>query len=263
MNRKTKDKRILNIKSIHNLRTLGGLTNSADQIIGHNKLFRSAALDQVTKEDARILKDRLGIDTVIDLRTIAEVEKKPDIVMEGISYIHMPVFVDAIPGVSREAEPGNPNIKADMLPDLRDMYANLIADQDCINHFSQILKKILNHRGGAILWHCTAGKDRCGMVSMFIEHILGIDQDTIRQDYLLTNLDSKKTARKYYLLLFLLKRDPETAKKVYEAYIAHEDYLNSALRTIDESFGGMDSFIENQLGIKREEIAAFREYILS
>ncbi|MDO4978068.1 MAG: tyrosine-protein phosphatase [Eubacteriales bacterium] len=257
------NQRIIKRKSIHNLRTLCGLENSMGQKVGANKLYRSAALDQLNEKDAAFLREKYQIKKIIDLRTNGEIEKHPNLHMERFEYVHLPVFGEAIPGISREVEPGRAdNLKEGMLPDLRDMYRELVSDPECIENFRIILKEIMNHRDGGILWHCTAGKDRCGMISVLIEAMLGMSRKTIRDDYVMTNLDSKKTAIKYFLLITIFKRDLATAKMVYRAYLAHESYLYSAMKAMEDLYGGTQNYITDVLKIDRKEIREFRKYIL-
>lgn len=255
--------RLINLKSARNLRTLGGLTNRNGNQIKDNTLYRSAALHELTAKDAIKLNEFYGVTKVIDLRTYGETDKHPDCLPESITYMHLPVFPDQVPGISREVEPGRAdNLTVDMLPNLRNLYRDMVTDPVAMHHFSIILREILHHRDGAVLWHCTAGKDRCGMISVFIEHMLGIDQRTIYEDYLLTNLDSKKEGSKYSFLIHVFKRDPQLARKVFFAYSAEKEYLQAALSKIDQEYGSMKNYVINGLGISLEEIQEFRRYIL-
>lgn len=254
-----RSERDIKLKSVHNLRTLAGLKNLYDYEIPKDKFLRAASLNQLTAEDARVLRDQYQLRTIVDLRTEAEMSKEPDVEIEGVEYLYLPVCRDKIPGVSREVDPGNQEATVDMLPDMRDMYRNIISDPACQESFHKILETIIHHRDGAILWHCTAGKDRCGLTTMFLLSMLGVEEEEIIQDYLLTNRDSLKQARKYYLLIRIFKRDKELAKKVYDAYAAKRSYIEAALDEIEVKFGGMDAYIRQQLKITDEEIAVLRQ----
>lgn len=256
-------KRLIFLKHVHNLRTLGGLKTIDGRRIREGILLRSAELSKVKEREMRILKERYGLKTVIDLRTLGEVEKHPDVTLEGIQYLYLPVCREQIPGVSREAEPGSKSTTADMLPDLRDTYRLLITDPETMGNFKPILETILRNRDGAILWHCTAGKDRCGMVAVMLESLLGADAETIRRDYLLTNLDSGFDACKYAFLIRVFKRDKAFARKVFLAYAAKTAYLNAALDRIREEYGRIEDYLVKGVGIDPEDIRAFREYALT
>lgn len=257
----TGKERIIKLRGIRNLRTLAGITTQDKRVIKADILLRSASLDKVTPKVFEILKTKYKLKKVIDLRTNDEVTKKPDVMHDGIEYHHMPVCADEIPGVSREIEPGKDS-GLDLLPNLSDVYTAVIQGQEYVENIAQALREIMNTNNGAVLWHCTAGKDRCGFVSVFILYMLGVDMETIKEDYLLTNLDAIKDARKYYWLVRIFKRNREMANKVYAIYMADLEYLNAALNYIDTR-GGMDKFITDILGITTGEIENFKSRVLA
>lgn len=256
------DKRIIPLKSLLNCRTLGGLPSAFGGSIRDNILYRSAAWDHLTPEDGAVLRDKCGITLDVDLRTDAEVFKGPDKSVSGVTYLAMPVSHNHIPGVSREMEPGK-DITEDMLPDLHEMYRGLVSLPQYTESFSQILHTIMNYRDGAVLWHCTAGKDRCGMTAFFLETMLGVELQTRVQDYMMTNRDFTPQAWKYFFLILLTKRNLSFAKKIFATLVAKESYLEAALQVIDRDFGGMDNYLHNQLHITQEEIEDFRRYALT
>lgn len=256
------DKRIIPLKSLLNCRTLGGLPSAFGGSIRDNILYRSAAWDHLTPEDGAVLRDKCGITLDVDLRTDAEVFKGPDKSVSGVTYLAMPVSHNHIPGVSREMEPGK-DITEDMLPNLHEMYRGLVSLPQYTESFSQILHTIMNYRDGAVLWHCTAGKDRCGMTAFFLETMLGVDLQTRVQDYMMTNRDFTPQAWKHFFLILLTKRNLTFAKKIFATLVAKESYLEAALQVIDRDFGGMDNYLHNQLHITQEEIEDFRRYALT
>ena len=253
--------RIIKIKSIRNLRTLAGIKTIDGKVIKQDILLRSAALDKITPKAFDVLKNKYKLKKVIDLRTNDEVAKSPDNTCDGVEYLHMPVCPDEIPGVSREIEPGKDSA-LELLPNLEDVYPAVLRGQEYVDNIAGALREIMNTDDGATLWHCTAGKDRCGFVSVFILSMLGVDIETIKADYLLTNLDAVKDARKYYWLVRIFKRNKALAKRVYAVYIADLKYLNAALNYIEEC-GGMSRFITDKMKISTDEIERFKLKVLS
>ena len=126
----------------------------------------------------------------------------------------------------------------------------------------KVLQTIMNHREGAVLWHCSEGKDRCGLVSAFLLFILGCDQKTVIEDYLLTNLAALRKAGLYYFLVLLLTRSRDKARKIQGVFMAEEDYIKTALTAVEERYGSMDWYLRQIIGITEEEINSFRKYIL-
>ena len=229
---------------IQNMRDLGGLRTADGRTIRPNMLIRSAQLAQAGEEDLE------HVAAVIDLRTIREREEMPDLVY-NCRYLPMPVFDEFKPGVSHEEEAK----QAPKLPDMAVLYGILV--RNYMDPFRNILTAIMHHdfSEGAILWHCTEGKDRCGITTAMILELLGVDRDTIMEDYLKTNLVNlpKATAIREKLAA---ERGQEFADSVYQAYIADEKYLRAAWEAIG------DVPLPEKLGISAGAVEAFRNTVL-
>ena len=229
---------------IQNMRDLGGLRTADGRKIRPNMLIRSAQLAQAVGEDLE------HVAAVIDLRTIKEREEMPDLVY-SCRYLPMPVFDEFKPGVSHEEEAK----QAPKLPDMAVLYGILV--RNYMDSFRSILTAIMHHdfSEGAILWHCTEGKDRCGITTAMILELLGVDRDTIMEDYLKTNLVNLPKAAAIREKL-AAERGQEFADSVYQAYIADEKYLRSAWEAIG------DVSLPEKLGISAEAVEAFKNTVL-
>jgi protein-tyrosine phosphatase len=126
-----------------------------------------------------------------------------------------------------------------------------------MDSFRNILTAIMHHdfSEGAILWHCTEGKDRCGITTAMILELLDVDRDTIMEDYLKTNLVNLPKAAAIREKL-AAERGQEFADSVYQAYIADEKYLRSAWEAIG------DVSLPEKLGISAEAVEAFKNTVL-
>jgi protein-tyrosine phosphatase len=228
---------------IQNMRDLGGLPAGDGRKIRPGMLIRSAQLAQADAEDLE------HVAAVIDLRTIREREEMPDRV-HSCRYLPMPVFDEFKPGVSHEGEADRQR-----LPDMAVLYGILV--RNYADSFRKILTAIMQHdfSEGAVLWHCTEGKDRCGMTAALVLEALGVSRDAIMRDYLETNRTSLLRARGVYERLLPL-RGEVFARSVYRAYVADERYLRAAWDAMGENF------LTDTLHIPQQEIDAFREQVL-
>ena len=228
---------------IQNMRDLGGLPAGDGRKIRPGMLIRSAQLAQADAEDLE------HVAAVIDLRTIREREEMPDRV-HSCRYLPMPVFDEFRPGVSHEGEADRQR-----LPDMAVLYGILV--RNYADSFRKILTAIMQHdfSEGAVLWHCTEGKDRCGITTALVLELLGVDRTVILEDYLKTNIVNRPKAAAIRAKV-AEERGEEIAESVYRAYLADERYLRSAW----EAMG--DRFISEKLGIGAEAIAAFRNTVL-
>ncbi|MBQ6060452.1 MAG: tyrosine-protein phosphatase [Clostridia bacterium] len=228
---------------IGNMRDLGGLRTVDGRKIKPGMLIRSAHLAQAEEQDTERISE------VIDLRTPAERQESPDRTY-GCEYTPLPVFEEINEGISHEEKAKNRAI-----PNMAILYGMLIDRYP--DAFRRILLRIMQHdySRGAILWHCTEGKDRCGITSALVLEMLGVDRETILEDYLKTNLVNIPKAAEIHDRL-LATHGKEFADNVYRAFIADESYLRSAWNAMG------DNFITEKLGISREEIDTFRDIIL-
>ena len=228
---------------IQNIRDLGGIQTVDGAHIRGGMLIRSAHLAQAAPRDLE------GIATVIDLRTPGERKEAPD-QTHGREYLPLPVFDDVTAGISHESDAANQGI-----PDMAPLYGRLM--RECTDAFRTILLAIMHHdfAAGAVLWHCSEGKDRCGMTTALILEALGVDREIIREDYLKTNLVNLPKAIAIHDRL-LPTHGQAFADRVYQAYIADEAYLNSAW----EAMG--NDYIRNVLKIDDITLREFRSRVL-
>ena len=228
---------------IGNMRDLGGLQAADGRKIKPRMLIRSAHLAQAEEQDTEHISE------VIDLRTPAERQESPDRTYR-CEYTPIPVFEEINAGISHEEKAKNRAI-----PDMAVLYGMLIERYP--EAFRKILLRIMEHdySKGAVLWHCTEGKDRCGITAALVLEMLGVDRGTIMEDYLKTNLVNIPKAAGIRDRL-AESHGREFAESVYRAVIADESYLRAAWAAMG------DDYITGKLGIDRQAIEAFRNTIL-
>ena len=139
-------------------------------------MFRSDSLDSMTGEDAERLADELGVRTVIDLRTHAEIELTPSarVRAEPFRYRHLPLIDDTgsldpvfFPGV-----------------ELSDLYWWLLGR--AAPRLAAVLE-VVAYASEPAVFFCAAGKDRTGVVAALLLGTLGVSDDDIARDYSLTS----------------------------------------------------------------------------
>ena len=231
---------------IQNKRDLGGIRTKDNRMIRPGMIVRSAQLTKAEDSDLD------GIATIIDLRSVAERDEMPDRAC-GREYLPLPIFAkvnEGIDGVSHEEKKERKPI-----PDMAELYGILM--RVYAGSFGGVLRAIMRHdySRGAVLWHCSEGKDRCGMTTALVLEALGVDRELILEDYLKTNLINKPKAERVREQL-LQTHGQEMADAAYQAYIADERYLRSAWEEM-----GSD-YIRGRLGIPEAELEAFRKTIL-
>ena len=158
--------RNLDLHDVMNARDLGGLRGSRG-FIPHNRFYRSATLVDASLEDRKVLLSR-NITLDIDLRTSAETSIKGDRLSHDgrFGYEHISLLGVGI---------------ADWFRSLPAIYVHALDTHQ--SSFRDVFHAIAAHENGAVLYHCTSGKDRTGMVSAILLDLAGVSREDIVRDY--------------------------------------------------------------------------------
>ncbi len=240
------------LTTIRNIRDLGGMPAADGRVIRPRSLIRSAHLGSASEEELLLLRKDCGLRAVLDPRTDQERLEKPDRA-EDFTYFAIPVIDDLRAGITHEQA-----AEEKEFPDMAFLYRLMVTRPETQAGFARALRRIFtwDYSQGAILWHCTEGKDRCGMTTALVLEALGVDRDAIMRDYLETNRTALLRARGVYERLLPL-RGERFARSVYRAYVADERYLRAAWDAMGENY------LTEALGISPAEIGAFREQVLA
>ena len=208
---------------IRNIRDLGGIQTSYGLTIRPGCLIRSGNLHNATPADLE------GVSEIIDFRTNLEEEKMPDRIPNGKAYRRIPIFNESAAGITREG-----NISG--VPDMEKLYRAMLTEESYRLQLQEILRIIFNHdyTKGALLWHCTAGKDRCGIVTALVLTTLGVDRNSIMADYLRSNEDCISESDDVYQRLVAMGMPITNAEAVKDAFLAKPEFLNAAFDAFDE-----------------------------
>ena len=227
------------------------LQNFRDIAYGDMKkglLFRSGNLNRLPKKDQRLLFEEYGVRVVIDLRTAQEVQTKPDVSIPGVRYCHIPLITMEEMGAGSEKEAKRRIIKEHKLPDILEYYERLTLPtrKEAYTRIFDVLCKA----EGSVLFHCTAGKDRTGILTALILTLCGVDKETIYQDYLRTNDDPVVPFAYKVFALFL---DKQFRLEFKEYFKAKPEYLDKAYDSILQKYGDLEAFLKEICGIDREK----------
>lgn len=169
--------RHLNIAGAYNIRDLGGYPAGSNQT-QWRRVLRADALHRLDQAGVEALIEA-GVRTVIDLRHEGELAQAPNPLSrdERVHYINVSLFENLAP----QAMVADAKTPVDMLLNL---YLDALAQrQEAIR---QVLTHIAQAGEGAVMFHCTAGKDRTGVIAALLLSVAGVDAETIRGDYALT-----------------------------------------------------------------------------
>lgn len=173
----TPQQRHIHLEAAFNVRDLGGYPTSLGTTTRWRSLLRADALHLLTPGDIdRLLA--MDLRTVIDLRSEAEIASQPSVFSrhEEVHYLHIPLFDGLAPADAMFRDKG--------LIDLSERY--IAAVETCRPALLGVAKAIAEAPDGAVLFNCTAGKDRTGIVAAMLLSIAGVSAEDIAIDYALT-----------------------------------------------------------------------------
>ncbi|WP_239007911.1 tyrosine-protein phosphatase [Burkholderia anthina] len=174
----------------------------------------------------------LGITRVCDLRTTAEIHAQPDVPLAGATWQNLNVL-----GVT-DIGP-LPTNGATATAFMQDMYRAFVTTETARTSYHALFAGFAAS-GGNLVFHCTAGKDRTGWAAAILQTIVGVQQQTIFADYLLTNMYSASEIAAY--VAQARKSGGEDAADMMAALQgAQTAYLQAAYDQAATSYGSMAS----------------------
>lgn len=253
--------RMIAFAGIINARDLGGLTTIEGKTIRKGLLLRTANLSQATEADLSKLRQDYRLSAVIDLRTAVERKERPDRIPEGVEYRNNPIFNESTAGITREGDTPSPF----SLPDMVSLYRTIIVAEPCRAALHEVLTAIITHdfEKGAVLWHCTAGKDRGGIVSSLVLAALGVSREEIMKDYAVNADEFIVQADALYRRALRSDRPEPVAAAARDVFLALPKYMESAFRAIDEEYGSSESYLTRGLQIPETVLKKFKDKILT
>ena len=244
---------VIKLRHVKNYRDLGGIKTIDGREIKPHMLIRGTTLFAPGHLSISILKDKYKLKTIIDLRTQKERLEKPDVEIEGVEVYHMPVIDESVVGISHEKKVRSMKTLL-MMPSMTDLYIKMVS-KESLGNLVNILNFILTlpEERFAVAFHCTAGKDRTGVVAALLLTFLGVDRATVIHDYLLTNKNVKVKATLAYIGLLLTKGNHRLAHKIKHYFMAEPDYIKAAMNQLEKDFGSLENFFDQKLGFSAEE----------
>lgn len=262
----------IELEGLLNARDLGGITCCCGKRIKYGRIIRSDNLSSATEKDCDKLFD-YGLRKIVDFRTNDEVLASPDKKICGVEWISNPILKNLTTGITRKEEK-----KADSLKELllnfslelgengqswlASLYVPLVSDEFSLNGYRRFLDILKENKNGAVLYHCSAGKDRVGVGTMIFLSALGVSREDIIKDYLLTNESYKDVIEEATQLGRVRNVDEKILATIRPLSGVDIEYICKAFEVIDTVHGGIDSFLKNQLGLDEKYINELKENYL-
>lgn len=240
------DARFLPLEGTLNTRDLGGLPASGGRVTQTGKVFRSDGPAGLTDADLDLL-ERLALTTVIDLRNQAECEREPSRFLTRPRYsVH---HIEVWPQIYASGHE---------IADRYDITAFYFAALDYAGAAFADATRLVTHAPGAALFHCSAGKDRTGLLAALLLEAVGVDRDVVLEDFALTD-DRIEPLRQR--LLSYAEQEGLPRSEFQRLLGAKPELMAPALAHLDSRYGGAVAYLA-KAGVDDDTFAALEHKLL-
>ncbi len=260
--------RKLKLRKLNNTRDLGGITTTDNKVIKRGHLLRSGKLYDLPKSTIKKL-NAYNVDAVLDLRSLTELKNRSDTFLKNAIYLQFPLQCTATSNVIEDVSMRALYTKEALkIPSefatcddyMLSMYKHLLTSDYSKNVLSQVFQCFLKY--DKVLWHCNGGKDRTGLVAILLEGVLGVSEETIIKDYVISSKFRwvKNTINKFALSLTWLNKNFKgilncmmTSKKEYALFI---------LNYIKKEYNSITEYCKKELNLTDENIFELKNKFL-
>ena len=275
----SKNERILNIEGVINFRDLGGYKTSDGRTVKWGQLYRSAQLDRMSEKGVADMAS-MGIKVVVDLRFSDETHKYPTM-MAAVPEAEILSWHDQLDEQEKT--------KSDESNDVLRSWKASLASNDPVKVREAMRvnypKKLYSHReiyrkmllrlaSGELplVFHCAAGKDRTGVAAALILSLLGVSDEQIVQDYLLTQQEIQHLLEDWMSGGAGHEDDPDDFQKklasyprnvVQPVFDADQSYIETLLNYVVETYGGFHQYAFKVLELTTDDIEKLKYRLLT
>jgi protein-tyrosine phosphatase len=238
--------RLIALEGAVNFRDLGGYATLDGRRTRWRVLFRADGLSELSQTDFSVMRD-LGIRTVVDLRSGHEVEQSRfDVEAHPVDFHHFP-FINQLPDVEQwDRRPGL----------LGAQYKEML--DDAAPQIIGALEVLTAPDSRPAVFHCTAGKDRTGLLSALVLSLLGVPEETVVADYALSGEAMERLRAK---LIVKYPDSKDTISDIDEAFSANPANMVELFAYLRERYGSVTEYA-GAVGVPDAVVARLREELL-
>ncbi|MGY3777993.1 tyrosine-protein phosphatase [Isobaculum melis] len=269
--------RVLQLNQAINVRDMGGYETEDGKFTKWGLLYRGDQLSKLDQEDIALL-EKMNIKTIVDYRSNHERNINPNREIETVNKtVHcdpQSSFSEAAANavdlneenvkLVRQLEEGkvDPKYINGKGENVINDYRSLITSEAAKIAYSKFLKTCADTENPPLIHHCRGGKDRTGMGSLFLLMLLGVKEEEIIEDYILTGIIRKERNQLKYELYQEL-----TDNENYLAYLmamieTRKEFIQAAIDRIKELYPATDDYFIQHFDLTAAEIQKMRDFYL-
>ncbi|CEL03554.1 hypothetical protein ASPCAL04708 [Aspergillus calidoustus] len=248
------------VPGIFNLRDISSATTPSSTfppVLRPGFAYRSAAPLSELPDGGATALTTLGIKKIYDLRRPDERTKKPSPVIDGVEVIWIPDTLEGKPPVSATEPVPDPERSTERLVD---MYLSYLVSHAPV--YRAVFEHIRDEPEKGFLFHCSAGKDRTGVLAALIHRLAGSSDEAIIHDFTLTRvgLEPGRPA-------LLAAMESLYGKSAWDNPVllvlwgVHAAGMTGFLKALDENHGGAVGYVQS-LGFDEADVQRIRENLV-
>ncbi len=262
------------LEGLYNTRDLGGCPAAGGLHVRRGRLLRSGMLARAKGRDIEILKAEHGLRTVVDFRTPTEASQMPDPAIEGVRCVAAPLLDEENLGVTRETKVDFTDYVGQMLfyvetagTDIgayfEKTYPAIATGEGAMRQLRRFFDTLLGQEEGAVLYHCTAGKDRVGTATALLLSALGVPRELIVADFLFTNECLREETESMTRAAAARTDDPAAVQALSMLNSVRESYIEAVFAAVEARFGSVRAYLADAMGLTDERLARLRAMYLA
>ena len=245
-----------------NFRDVGGYATEDGRTVRHGVLFRSDDLSELNRDDLELLSD-VGLKRIFDLRNPAEKARYPSRLPRehNIRVIEIAVRYPPLDRENSRRKILDAEVEEGHFHDLlveanRDMALNYTSQ------WSKLMRDMADPDASPSLIHCTEGKDRTGFAVAIILRAVGVPDETIFEDFMLSN-DFREHKIAYLSFLASMGSFFRVSRSEIRPLLeVRREYLEAAFEAIDERYGSFEAYLKEGLKLDAETLERLRLTLL-
>ena len=251
--------RLVALEGALNWRDLGGYPTADGRVTKWDRIYRSDGLDQLTDADLDVIAE-LGIKLVIDFRVDREVDENPSRLADHpeLRCQRLPIGGDEVEGKSILDVIRAGELKTYTIDDMAATYERLL--EDFAPTFGEVIEHAADPANHPMVFHCTAGKDRTGLMAMLLLGALGVSDDDIVADYELTT--HYRSNKRLAVLGPELEKVGVDLETVRPFLTAQAPVMAATVARLHRDHGSTEAFLTSKAQVEPATLARLRHELL-